>query len=145
MARSTRKETKTTKEQSVTEQTLWLLMQMGIVVNDIANMKKQINILREKRSCSHEAIVRNDDACRTPPRPTTTGRAPRSRSPRTPPTRPPRTRSPLEPLTPLSLPAPTPLSPLSPLDSISVTELLELLGPDVDIDLEIERIRYDKS
>ena len=136
---------KTTEVQSIKDQIVYLLIQMGIVVNDIANMKKQINILREKRSCSHEAIVRNDDACRTPPRPTTTGRAPRSRSPRTPPTSPPRTRSPLEPLTPLSLPAPTPLSPLSPLDSISVTELLELLGPDFDIDLEIERIRYDKS
>ena len=159
MVRSTRKETKTTKEQSVTEQTVWLLMQMGIVVNDIINMKQQINTLSNKMSCQHEAIARTSDACRTPPRQTNTGRAPRTRTPktpRTPPTIPPRTTTPLEPLMPLSplSPRPTPagswgslpsLSPLSPLYSIPLTELIDLLGPDFDIDLEIERNRYQKK
>ena len=84
MVRSTRKETKTTKEQSVTEQTVWLLMQMGIVVNDIINIKQQINTLSNKMSCQHEAIARTSDACRTPPRQTNTGRAPRTRTPKTP-------------------------------------------------------------
>ena len=157
MARSTRKETKTTKEQSVTEQTVWLLMNMSIVLNDIINIKQQINTMSNKMSCQHEAIARNNDACRTPPRQTNTGRAPRTRTPKTPPTppTPPRTTTPLEPLTqlspfrPLSTPAalsalPS-LSPLSPLYSISVTELIDLLGPDFDIDLEIERNRYQKK
>ena len=34
---------------------------------------------------------------------------------------------------------------ISPLYSISVTELIEMLGPDFDIDLEIERMRYTKT
>ena len=158
MVRSTRKETKTTKEQSVTEQTVWLLMQMGLVVNDIINIKQQINTLSNKMSCQHEAIARNSDACRTPPHQTNTSRAPRTRTPKTPPTPPTiplRTTTPLEPLMPLSplSPRPTPagvsllpsLSPLSPLYSIPVTELIDLLGPDFDIDLEIERNRYQQK
>ena len=57
------------------------------------------------------------------------------------------------PLSPLS-PRPTPagswgslpsLSPLSPLYSIPLTELINLLGPDFDIDLEIERNRYQQK
>ena len=73
----------------------------------------------------------------------------------TPPTIPPRTTTPLEPLMPLSplSPRPTPagvsllpsLSPLSPLYSIPLAELIDLLGPDFDIDLEIERNRYTKK
>jgi hypothetical protein len=161
MARSTREEKKTTEEQSIKNQIVWLLMQMDVVVNDIINIKQQITILGEKRSCQHEAIARNSDACRTPPRTKNTARAPRSRSPRTPPTPPtipPRTTSPLEPLMQLSPLRPrstlalTPaavstlpsLSPLSPLYSVSVTELLELLGPNFDFDLEVERNRYKK-
>ena len=88
MARSTREEKKTTEEQSIKNQIVWLLMQMGVVVNDIINIKQQITILGEKRSCQHEAIARNKDACRTPPHTTNTARALRSRSPRTPPTPP---------------------------------------------------------
>ena len=158
MARSTREEKKTTEEQSVKKHIVWLLMNMGLVVNDIINIKRQINTLSEKTLCQHEAIARKNDACRTPPRQTNTGRAPRTRTPktpRTPPTIPPRTTTPLEPLMPLSplSPRPTPaavsllpsLSPLSPLYSIPLTELIDLLGPDFDIDLEIERKRYQKS
>jgi hypothetical protein len=222
MARSTREEKKTTEEQSTKNQIVWLLMQMGVVVNDIINIKQQITILGEKRSCQHEAIARNSDACRTPPHQTNTGRAPRTRTPKTPPTHPtipPRTTTPREPLMPLSSntlsnqmscqheaiarnsdacrtpphqtntgraprtrtpktpptpptiplrtttplepimplsplsPRPTPaavsllpsLSPLSPLYSIPLTELIDLLGPDFDIDLEIERNRYQKK
>ena len=158
MARSTREEKKTTEEQSVKKHIVWLLMNMGLVVNDIINIKRQINTLSEKTSCQHEAIARKNDACRTPPRQTNTGRAPRTRTPRTPPTPPtlpPRTTTPLEPLMPLSplSPRPTPagvsllpsLSPLSPLYSIPLTELIDLLGPDFDIDLEIERNRYKQS
>lgn len=158
MARSTREEKKTTEEQSVKKHIVWLLMNMGLVVNDIINIKRQINTLSEKTSCQHEAIARKNDACRTPPRQTNTGRAPRTRTPRTPPTPPtlpPRTTTPLEPLMPLSplSPRPTPagvsllpsLSPLSPLYSIPLTELIDLLGPDFDIDLEIERNRYQKK
>ena len=158
MVRSTREEKKTTEEQSTKNQIVWLLMQMGVVVNDIINIKQQITILGEKRSCQHEAIARNSDACRTPPHQTNTGRAPRTRTPKTPPTHPtipPRTTTPLEPLMPLSplSPRPTPaavsllpsLSPLSPLYSIEPTELIDLLGPDFDIDLEIERARYQKK
>ena len=158
MARSTREEKKTTEEQSVKKHIVWLLMNMGLVVNDIINIKRQINTLSEKTSCQHEAIARKNDACRTPPRQTNTGRAPRTRTPRTPPTPPtlpPRTTTPLEPLMPLSplSPRPTPagvsllpsLSPLSPLYSIPLTELIDLLGPDFDIDLEIERNRYKKK
>ena len=133
---------------------------MGIVVNDIINIKQQINTLSNKMSCQHEAIARNSDACRTPPRQTNTGRAPRTRTPKTPPTPPtipPRTTTPLEPLMPLSplSPRPTPagvsllpsLSPQLPSLSpqISLTELIDLLGPDFDIDLEIERNRYQKK
>ena len=124
MVRSTRKETKTTKEQSVTAQTVWLLMQMGIVVNDIINIKQQINTLSNKMSCQHEAIARNSDACRTPPRQTNTGRAPRTRTPKTPPTIPPRTTTPLEPLEPLM-----PLSPLSPRPTPAAVSLLPSLSP----------------
>ena len=149
MARSTRKETKTTKEQSVTEQTVWLLMNMSIVLNDIINIKQQINTMSNKMSCQHEAIARNSDACRTPPHQTNTGRAPRTRTPKTPPTplaTPPRTTTPLEPLMSLSpLMSPSPLSPLSPLYSMPLSELIDLLGPDFDIDLEIERNRYQKK
>jgi hypothetical protein len=159
MARSTREEKKTTEEQSRTNQIVWVLMQMGLVVNDIINIKQQLNILSEKTSCQHEAIARKNDACRTPPHKTNTGRAPRTRSPRTPPTPPttaPRTTSPLNPLmklSPLLYPTPTPavvtplppLSPLSPLYSLELTELIEILGPDFDIDLEIERNRYKQS
>ena len=36
------------------------------------------------------------------------------------------------------------LSPLSPLYSIAVTELVDMLGPDFDFDLEIERNPYQK-
>ena len=161
MARSTREEKKTTEEQSIKNQIVWLLMQMGVVVNDIINIKQQITILGEKRSCQHEAIARNSDACRTPPHTTKKARAPRSRSPRTPPTPPtipPRTTPPLEPLMQLSPLRPrstlalTPaavstlpsLSPLSPLYSVSVTELLELLGPNFDFDLEVEHNRDKK-
>ena len=161
MARSTREEKKTTEEQSTKNQIVWLLMQMGVVVNDIINIKQQITILGEKRSCQHEAIARNSDACRTPPHQTNTGRAPRTRTPKTPPTPPTpptiplRTTTPLKPLMPLSplSPRPTPaavsllpsLSPLSPLYSIPLTELIDLLGPDFDIDLEIEHNRYTKK
>ena len=138
MARSTREEKKTTEEQSVKKQIVWLLMQMGLVVNDMVNIKQQINILSEKTSCQHEAIARKNDACRTPPRQTNTGRAPRTRTPPappTPPTLPPRTQIP-------ALPS---LSPVSPLYSLELTELINILGPDFDIDLEIERNRYQKS
>ena len=45
---------------------------------------------------------------------------------------------------PRCLYSPPSLSPRSPLYSISVTELLEMLGPDFDFDLEIERNRYKK-
>ena len=126
MARSTREEKKTTEEQSVKKHIVWLLMNMGLVVNDIINIKRQINTLSEKTSCQHEAIARKNDACRTPPRQTNTGRAPRTRTPRTPPT-------------------PPTLSPVSPLYSLELTELINILGPDFDIDLEIERKRYQKS
>ena len=162
MVQSTRKKTETTDEQSVKAQTVWLLVQMGLVVNDIVNIKQQIKNMNmnEKTSCQHEAIARNSHACRTPPRQTNTGRAPRTRTPRTPPTPPtlpPRTTTPLEPLMPLSLsplcPRSTPvvlpalpsLSPVSPLYSLELTELINILGPDFDIDLEIERKRYQKS
>ena len=141
MARSTREEKKTTEEQSIKNQIVWLLMQMGVVVNDIINIKQQITISGEKRSCQHEAIARNSDACRTPPHQTNTGRAPRTRTPKTPPTPPTiplRTTTPLEPLMPLSPRCP-------PLYSTPLTELIHLLGPDFDIDFEIERNRYQKS
>ena len=85
---------------------MWLLMQMGVVVNDILNIKQQLKIMGEKKSCQHESIARNNDACRTPTRPTNTGRAPRTRSPRTPPT-----RSPLRPSTPAALSPHQSLSP----------------------------------
>ena len=153
MARSTREEKKTTEEQSIKNQIVWLLMQMGVVVNDIINIKQQITILGEKRSCQHEAIARNKDACRTPPHTTNTARALRSRSPQTPPTPP--TTPPLSPLSPLPSISPrsTPaalsalpsLSPLSPVYSMPLPELIELLGPDFDFDLEIERYRYEKQ
>ena len=152
MARSTREEKKTTEEQSVKKHIVWLLMNMGLVVNDIINIKRQINTLSEKTSCQHEAIARKNDACRTPPRQTNTGRAPRTRTPPappTPPTLPPRTTTPLSPLCPRSTPAVLPalpsLSPVSPLYSLELTELINILGPDFDIDLEIERKRYQKS
>ena len=118
-----------------------LIQQMAFVLSDalttkqqIAAMKQQIAALVEKKSCQHEGIARNKDACRTPPRPTNTGRAPRTRSPQTPltpPTIPPRS-------TPAAL---SPLPSLSPLSSVELTELLEMLGPNIDIDLEIERNR----
>ena len=54
MAWSTPEEKKTTEEQSVKKHIVWLLMTMGIVVNDIINIKQQINILSEKTSCQHE-------------------------------------------------------------------------------------------
>ena len=133
---------------------VWLLTQMGMVVNDIIEIKQQIKIMGEKRSCEHEAIARNNDACRTPPRPTNTGRAPRTRSPQTPPTPPTKTPSvtpllKLSTLNPLSnsvklstLPS---LSPPSPIYAISLTEVIEIMGPNFDIDLEIERNRYKKA
>ena len=148
MARSTREEKKTTEEQSVKKHIVWLLMNMGLVVNDIINIKQQITILGEKRSCQHEAIARNEDACRTPTRTTNTARALRSRSPRTPPT-PPTTPPPLTlpsislRSTPAALSALPSLSPLSPVYSMPLPELIELLGPDFDFDLEIERNRYE--
>ena len=40
---------------------------------------------------------------------------------------------------------PPSLSPLSPLYSIPLTELIEILVSDFDIDLEIERNRYTKK
>ena len=40
---------------------------------------------------------------------------------------------------------PPSLSPLSPLYSIPLTELIEILGSDFDIDLEIEHNRYTKK
>ena len=46
--------------------------------------------------------------------------------------------------TPAAVSALPSLSPRSPLYSISVTELLEMLGPDFDFDLQIERNRYKK-
>ena len=119
-----------------------LILQMAIVLSDAVTMKQQIAALVEqvaalveKKSCQHEGIARNKDACRTPPRPTNTGRAPRTRSPQTPltpPTIPPRS-------TPAAL---SPLPSLSPLSSVELTELLEMLGPNIDIDLEIERNRH---
>ena len=40
MARSTREAKKTTEEQSVKKHIVWLLMQMGLVVNDMINIKQ---------------------------------------------------------------------------------------------------------
>ena len=114
-----------------------------------------------KRSCQHQAIARHNDTCRTTPRATGSGHAPRTRTPRTPPTPPPTTISPPMPLPPLSLPsapaalshlpplsphsAPAALSalpPLSPLSPLYAFEPMEILGPDFDLGLEIERTRY---
>ena len=147
MARSTHVENKITEEQSNKKQIVWLLMQMGVVVNDIIKIKQQIKIKGEKMSCQHESIARNNDACRTPTRPTNTCR---TRSPRSPPTPPTRERATqLSPLcsrsTPVALSPLQSLSPLSPLYSISMNELVEMLGPDFDFDLEIERSRYEKD
>ena len=47
--------------------------------------------------------------------------------------------------TPVVLPALPSLSPVSPLYSLELTELINILGSDFDIDLEIERKRYQKS
>ena len=56
-----------------------LILQMAIVLSDAVTMKQQIAALVEqvaalveKKSCQHEGIARNKDACRTPPRPTNT-------------------------------------------------------------------------
>lgn len=163
MVQSTRKETKRTEEQmSIASQTVWLIVQVSIMkqqINDLLKMKQQMSCQHEatsnKMSCQHEAIARNGDACRTPPRQTGTGRAPRERTPKTtptPPTIPPTpTSPPLEPLMPLSslVPRPTPavvspLPSLSPLSPLLATELIDLLGSDFDIDLEVERKRYQK-
>ena len=55
----------------------------------------------------------------------------------------PPTTTPLERLsTPAALSALPSLSPLSPISPIALTELIEILGPDFDLDLAIERINY---
>ena len=147
--RMTCEEKRAAEARMINQRIRQLILQMAIVLSDEITMKQQIAAMKqqiaalveqvaalvEKKSCQHEGIARNKDACRTPPRPTNTGRAPRTRSPQTPltpPTIPPRS-------TPAAL---STLPSLSPLSSVELTELLEMLGPNIDIDLEIERNRH---
>ena len=47
----------TCEEKKTKEQIVWLLIQMGVVVNDIINIKQQINVMAEKRSCQRAAVL----------------------------------------------------------------------------------------
>ena len=120
------------KKQTITEQVVWLLLQvatMQVQIEKIAKILKIEHIL--KRSCQAEAVAGSNDACRTPPSTKRSGEVPRSRSSRP---------SPATPPTPPSPPFPrsTPLSPLSPLQNFTLEEILECLSPTFNLELELK-------
>ena len=117
------------KKQTITEQVVWLLLQvatMQVQIEKIAKILKIEHIL--KRSCQAEAVARSNDACRTPPSTKRSGEVPRSRSSRP---------SPATPPTP-PFPRSTPLSPLSPLQNFTLEEILECLSPSFNLELELK-------
>ena len=117
------------KKQPITEQVVWLLLQvatMQVQIEKIAKILKIEHIL--KRSCQAEAVAGSNDACRTPPSTKRSGEMPKSRSPRPSPTTPP---------TP-PFPRSTPLSPLSPLQNFTLEEILECLSPSFNLELELK-------
>ena len=117
------------KKQPITEQVVWLLLQvatMQVQIEKIAKILKIEHIL--KRSCQAEAVAGSNDACRTPPSTKRSGEVPRSRSSRP---------SPATPPTP-PFPRSTPLSPLSPLQNFTLEEILECLSPSFNLELELK-------
>ena len=149
------------KKQTVTEQVVWLLLQMTAAHKELAAAHKELekikqalqeHILQEhtvKRSCNADAFARSNDVCRTPPA-KRIGGVPRTRSqrpsPTTPPTPPTRHR-------PVSLPSPpstgaaldavletlnSPQTPLSPLTSFTIDEILKCLSPSFDLERELK-------
>ena len=117
------------KKQPITEQVVWLLLQvatMQVQIEKIAKILKIEHIL--KRSCQAEAVAGSNDACRTPPSTKRSGEMPKSRSPRP---------SPATPPTP-PFPRSTPLSPLSPLQNFTLEEILECLSPSFNLELELK-------
>ena len=117
------------KKQTITEQVVWLLLQvatMQVQIEKIAKILKIEHIL--KRSCQAEAVAGSNDACRTPPSTKRSGEVPRSRSSRP---------SPATPPTP-PFPRSTPLSPLSPLQNFTLEEILECLSPSLYLELELK-------
>ena len=117
------------KKQPITEQVVWLLLQvatMQVQIEKIAKILKIEHIL--KRSCQAEAVAGSNDACRTPPSTKRSGEVPRSRSSRP---------SPATPPTP-PFPRSTPLSPLSPLQNFTLEEILECLSPSFKLELELK-------
>ena len=73
------------KKQTVTEQVVWLLLQMAIVLKEIEKIKQALQEHTVKRSCNADAFARSNDVCRTPPA-KRIGGVPRTRSPRPSPT-----------------------------------------------------------
>ena len=55
------------KKQTVTEQVVWLLLQMAIVLKEIEKIKQALQEHTVKRSCNADAFARSNDVCRTPP------------------------------------------------------------------------------
>ena len=144
------------KKEIVTEQVVWLLLQMAIVPKDLEIIKQA---LQEhcivKRSCNADAFARSNDVCRTPPT-KRIGGVPRSRSSRPSPTTPPKPPTPPRPV-PLPPPLPTPLptppsrraflemlnspqTPLSPLTHFTIDEILECLSPSFDLESELKSL-----
>ena len=136
------------KKQTVTEQVVWLLLQMAIVLKEIEKIKQALQEHTVKRSCNADAFARSNDVCRTPP-PKRIGEVPRSRSsrpsPTTPPTRParPPVRSPSAPpstraILDALLPLRSPQTPLSPLTSFTIDDILKCLSPSFDLERELK-------
>ena len=69
------------KKQTITEQVVWLLLQMAIVLKEIEKIKQALQEHTVKRSCNADAFARSNDVCRTPPA-KRIGGVPRTRSPR---------------------------------------------------------------
>ena len=143
------------KKQTVTEQVVWLLLQMAIVLKEIEKIKQALHGHTVKRSCNADAFACSNDVCRTPPA-KPIGGVPRTRSPRpsptTPPTPPTRHR-------PVSLPSPpstgaaldavletlnSPQTPLPPLTSFTIDEILKCLSPSFDLEREL-KLREERA
>ena len=138
------------KKQTVTEQVVWLLLQMAIVLKEIEKIKQALQEHIVKRSCNADAFARSNDVCRTPP-PKRIGGVPRTRSsrpsPKTPPTppAPPRTVSPPSPpstgaaLDAIRKTLNSPQTPsLSPLTSFTIDDILKCLSPSFDLERELK-------
>lgn len=137
------------KKQTITEQVVWLLLQMATVLKEIEKIKQVLHEHTVKRSCNADAFARSNDVCRTPPA-KRIGGVPRTRSSRPSPTTPP---TPPTPPRTVSLPSPpstgaaldafletlnSPQTPLSPLTSFTIDDILECLSPSFDLEHELK-------